>query len=45
MDYFDKLKATGFRVVTDNPFKNDWSVDLDKYRLDPNEDVIICYKD
>jgi SAM-dependent methyltransferase len=45
LDYFDKLKNVGFRVVRDNPFVNHWADDLDKHRLDKIEDVIICYKD
>jgi predicted SAM-dependent methyltransferase len=44
LDYFDKLREVGFNVVRDNPFKNHWSDDLEKYRLDKNEDVIIGYK-
>jgi SAM-dependent methyltransferase len=44
LDYFDKLREAGFRVVRDNPFKNHWSDDLERYRLDIHEDIIICYK-
>lgn len=44
LDYFDKLGKIGFRIVRDNPFENAWPADLEKYRLDANEDVIIGYK-
>ncbi len=47
LDYFDKLKNAGFRVVRDNPFQNKWlsKEELERHRLDPIEDVIIAYKD
>ncbi len=46
-DYFEKLTKVGFRVVRDNPFKNEWmnSEELSKHRLDKIEDVIIAYRD
>ncbi len=47
MDYFDKLKTAGFRVVRDNPFENKWqpAEELKRHRLDPIEDVIVAHKD
>jgi len=47
MDYFDRLKKAGFRVVRDNPIANKWLPEavLKKHCLDPIEDVIVCYKD
>jgi SAM-dependent methyltransferase len=47
LDYFDKLRDAGFRVVRDNPFDNKWlsEVELKKHALDRIEDVIVCYKD
>jgi SAM-dependent methyltransferase len=45
LDYFDRLQLAGFKVERDNPFKNHWTDDLEKYRLDPNEDVILARKD
>lgn len=47
IDYFEKLKQAGFRVVRDNPFDNKWldSQELAKHRLDKIEDVIVAYKD
>jgi SAM-dependent methyltransferase len=47
MDYFDKLRIAGFRVVRDNPFDNKWldGQELAKHRLDRIEDVIVAYKD
>jgi SAM-dependent methyltransferase len=44
VDYITKLTNAGFRVERDNPFKNNWPTDLEKHRLDKNEDVIVCYK-
>lgn len=45
-DYFTKLESVGFKVVPDNPFKNQWlpEQELSKHRLDINEDVIVAYK-
>lgn len=47
LDYFEKLKKAGFRVVRDNPFINEWMPidEFSKHRLDKIEDVIIAYKD
>ena len=44
VDYFDKLTDIGFRVVRDNPFVNNWADNLERYSLDRNEDVFVCYK-
>lgn len=47
LDYFDRLKNAGFRVVRDNPYINKWlpENELSKHLLDKIEDVIISYKD
>jgi hypothetical protein len=47
LDYFDKLKAAGFRVLRDNPFENKWleEKELVRHRLDRIEDVLLAYKD
>ena len=47
LDYFDKLKAAGFRVDRDNPYTNKWlpEKELLRHRLDPIEDVIVAHKD
>ena len=47
LDYFEKLRRAGFRVVRDNPFDNKWLIEeeLAKHRLDRIEDVIVAYKD
>ncbi len=47
LDYFEKLKAAGFRVVSDNPFDNKWlpEQELKRHALHRIEDVIVCYKD
>lgn len=47
MDYIEKLKAAGFRLVMDNPFTNQWlpAEELSRHRLDPIEDVIVAHKD
>jgi SAM-dependent methyltransferase len=47
LDYFDKLRNAGFRVIRDNPYENLWcsTKELDRHRLDRLEDVIIAYKD
>ena len=47
LDYIDKLRNAGFRVVQDNPFENKWLSEeqLKKHRLDRIEDVIIANKD
>jgi len=44
LDYFDRLRKAGFRVVRDNPFQNSWASDLERHRLEKDEDVVICYK-
>ncbi len=44
LDYFDRLAKAGFRVERDNPFKNQWIPDLDRYCLDRDEDVIVGFK-
>lgn len=47
LDYLEKLRKAGFRVVMDNPFTNEWMspAELSKHRLDPIEDAIVAYKD
>ena len=47
LDYLDKLRSVGFRVVRDNPYDNKWlsEEELRKHALDRIEDVIVCYKD
>lgn len=47
LDYLEKLRAAGFRVVMDNPYKNQWlpQNELIRHRLDPIEDVIVARKD
>lgn len=47
LDYLDRIRNTGFRVVLDNPFANAWlpKKELERHRLDPIEDVIVAYKD
>lgn len=47
LDYLDKLRAAGFRVDLDNPYKNQWlpGNELLRHRLDPAEDVIVARKD
>jgi SAM-dependent methyltransferase len=47
MDYFEKLKAAGFRVERDNPYTNKWmeEKELIRHRLDPVEDVIVAHRD
>jgi SAM-dependent methyltransferase len=45
LDYFDRLENAGFRVERDNPFEQAWLPDMDQYRLDPNEDVVVGFKD
>lgn len=47
LDYFEKLKAAGFRVDRDNPYTNKWlpEKELMRHRLDPIEDVIVAHKD
>ncbi|WP_317899764.1 methyltransferase domain-containing protein [Aurantibacillus circumpalustris] len=47
LDYFDKLKKTGFRVERDNPYDNKWlpEAELIRHRLDRIEDVIVAHKD
>jgi SAM-dependent methyltransferase len=44
LDYFDRLTDAGFRVERDNPFKNQWIPDLDRYCLDSEEDVFLGFK-
>ena len=44
LDYFDRLAQAGFVVERDNPFSNHWLPDLERYCLDPNEDVIVARK-
>ena len=39
------MENAGFRVKRDNPFTEEWLPDLEQYRLDPNEDVFIGFKD
>lgn len=47
VDYFERIRAAGFRVVRDNPFSNGWLLkeELERHRLDKMEDVIVAYKD
>ena len=45
LDYFHRLEDAGFRVERDNPFKNQWLPDLDRYCLDREEDVFLGWKD
>jgi SAM-dependent methyltransferase len=47
LDYFDKLRTAGFRVVRDNPFSNQWlpERELARHCLERIEDVVICFKD
>jgi len=47
LDYLDRIRAAGFRVVLDNPFINAWlpKEELERHRLDPIEDVIVAHKD
>lgn len=46
LDYLEKIKAAGFKVVLDNPFTNGWlnREELERHRLDPIEDVIVAHK-
>jgi len=43
-DYPVRLERMGFIVKRYNPYKDKWPVELDKYAINPDEDLFIAYK-
>ncbi|MEI7463647.1 MAG: methyltransferase domain-containing protein [Candidatus Taylorbacteria bacterium] len=43
-DYPARLENRGFTVKRYNPYRDHWPVDLDKYAINPDEDLFIAYK-
>jgi len=43
-DYPRRLENRGFTVKRHNPYKDQWPVELDKYAINPEEDLFIAYK-
>ena len=43
-DYQSKLQKKGFIVKRHKPYLDKWSDDLDKYAINPEEDLYIAYK-
>jgi SAM-dependent methyltransferase len=43
-DYPSRLESRGFIVKIHNPYKDHWDSDLDKYAINPEEDLYIAYK-
>jgi SAM-dependent methyltransferase len=43
-DYQSRLEQRGFIVKRINPYKDKWTIELDKYAINPEEDLYIAYK-
>jgi SAM-dependent methyltransferase len=43
-DYTARLEKRGFVVKRHNPYRDKWQNDLDKYAINPDEDLFIAYK-
>ncbi|MEI6883266.1 MAG: methyltransferase domain-containing protein [Bacteroidota bacterium] len=43
-DYPSRLENRGFTVKRYNPYRDKWPVELDKYAINPDEDLFIAYK-
>ncbi len=43
-DYSSRLESKGFTVKRHNPYRDKWPVELDKYSINPEEDLFIAYK-
>lgn len=43
-DYQSRLERKGFIVKRQNPYRDNWTTDLDKYAINPEEDLYIAYK-
>jgi len=44
-DYFNRLESVGFQVKKHHPIKDNWQVpELEKYALNPDEELIVAHK-
>jgi len=43
-DYQSRLNSQGFIVKKINPYNDRWDIDLDKFAINPEEDLYIAYK-
>lgn len=44
-DYFKRLESVGFKVERQHPVNNNWGInELDKYALNPKEELFIAHK-
>jgi SAM-dependent methyltransferase len=43
-DYTSRLSNQGFIVKKINPYKDKWDINLDKFAINPEEDLYIAYK-
>jgi len=43
-DYVKRLENSGFIVVRHNPYRDKWPLDLDRFAINPEEDIFIAYK-
>lgn len=43
-DYPARLEKSGFIVKRQNPYRDKWPLELDKYAINPDEDLFIAYK-